>query len=284
MRGPFTAADDAALREMIARDMSAAAIGAAIGRSKCAIHRRARIIGVTWSEQYRLAGLKLGGTTMAAEKHAKRQAAIAQAVAMRNEGKSATEIADAMGQKRPTILKYLCEAGLGRPKGRKPRKVANPKPRFDVTLASMKAIAAAQAKAEAKWREISDAVRADVEAGMTLKDAAEKYQRGREYLRRWLVNDGWERPKPEPKPQRKAQHSNFIQRAGRPSAAKPADRSLYVDAATWLAPHYRPVVRADVVDRPYEAPKGEPREYIVGRLRVPACELLDMARGLGFPG
>ena len=77
--------------------------------------------------------------------------------------------------------------------------------------------------------------------------------------------------------------ANFANRAGRRIPETVSPRSLYTDAATFLAPHYRPVVRADVVDDPYSAPKGEPREYIVGTMRVPAVEMLDIARGLGFP-
>lgn len=67
-----------------------------------------------------------------------------------------------------------------------------------------------------------------------------------------------------------------------PRETMDAGASYTLAAATWLGRFYSPVVRADVVERPREAPSGRPTAYIVGDRRMTAEDMIALAEEHGW--
>lgn len=260
----WTEEEDARLSEYARQGMLARQVAKLMGRTSNSIRMRLRRNGETWAGLAFEDRKRAGGVVHGQQASAGREIRKARAIAMWHEGKSRKEIAEAMGLALSVINSYC--SGLVRPKVRKPRAPAKPRPKLPPK------------RRVPKFEKIADAVRSYHAQGLEQAEVAAKLAVNTATVRRAAKFAGITRwiplavkPERSPEPRR----LNYS-RVGLPPVAK-IEVPTIVAAAQYLGRWYRPVCRADI-----ERPKGEPTHYRVGRQVLPVQDMFALAREKGF--
>jgi len=279
-RRTWTEDDDETLRNAAKAGLFSSDVATMLGRTRQSVLHRAKRIGLQWhaddgdTAAKHVALGRAGGL----RKEARRRARKLQVELLAKQGKSAREIAAIMGLAQRTIYD-LAPGGIMASPRRAPltdemlAAFANGAPW--PTIAGIGGVTVKAARLRIKTHatpehrvqrdmillQVKQAEQADRLAAIAQAKAEREAKEA-------------ERAAAKKAPPRKKINFNRI---GQPKQTDTKPVGTYTAAAQFLGRWYRPVFRAAIADR-----RADPDDYQVGRVRMPALEMLDLARSKGF--